>query len=156
GLAQVARARHRLGAVVEQDVLPIGLVVAVLLLLRLRLLRCRRLLLFRLDQLEKRVAEQLLFEVLLQVQQRHVQQIHRLVQPGIDPQVLPQGGVLVQPGLHAACPRRARRRAVRVGPRYRSATRSSNTSSRTLPATWTLPSNMMYARSTMSSVCSTL
>src|SRR2546425_78416 len=78
-----------------------------------------------------------------QVEQRHVQQIHRLIQARIDPQLLGQRRVLLQAGFHAAWVRRARSRAVRVGPRYRFATRSSNTSSRTVPATCTLPSNMM-------------
>src|SRR5205814_1831413 len=64
-----------------------------------------------LDELQERVAEQLLFEMLLQVEQRHVEQVHRLEQPRIDPQVLAQADVLVQAGLHAACPRRSRSRA---------------------------------------------
>src|SRR6266850_370530 len=151
-------ARHPvLGAVVEQDAFPVGLVVSGLFLLGGLLLGGGRFgLLLRLDHLEERIAQQLLLQVLLEVQQRHVEEIHRLVEARIDPQVLPERRVLVQAGLHAACVKRARRRAVRVGPRYRSATRSSNTSSRTVPPTWTSPSNMMYARSTISSVCSTL
>src|SRR5207245_1533150 len=95
------------------------------------------------DVADELFGEQLLLEMLLQVEQRHVQQIHRLVQAGIDAQVLAQPDVLVQAGLHAAGVSRARRRAVRVGPKYRLATRSSNTSSRTVPETCTLPSNMM-------------
>src|SRR3989449_6647591 len=55
-------------------------------------------------------------------------------------QLLRQRRVLLQAGFHAAWVRRARSRAVRVGPRYRFATRSSNTSSRTVPATCTLRS----------------
>src|SRR5699024_5810676 len=103
-----------------------------------------------------------LLEVLLEVQERHVQQVHGLVQPWIDLQLLLELGALIETGLHRAAPpspsdeKRARRRAVSVGPRYMSATVSSNTSSRTVPDTFTWPSNMMYARSTMSSVCSTL
>src|SRR6185437_5891529 len=158
GFAHVPRRGALVAAVVQQDLLPVGLVVLLgFLLVLLGLLRQRHFrFVLRLEQLEERIAEQLLLEVLLQVEQRHVQQIHRLIQPRIDPQLLRQGRVLLQAGLHAAWVRRARRRAVRVGPRYRFATRSSNTSSRTVPATCTLPSNMMYARSTMSSVCSTL
>src|SRR6266516_6252134 len=156
--AQVAHAgRRRVGAVVEQDLLPIRLVVSGLLLLRLDLLDGGRFLLpLGLDELEERVAEQLLLQVLLQVQERHVQQVHGLIEPRVDPQLLFQDLVLVQSRFHAAGERRARSRAVSVGPKYRSATRSSNTRSRTVPDTWTLPSNMMYARSTMSRVCSTL
>src|SRR5437879_3247281 len=158
GLAHVAGRRAHVGAIVQQDVLPVRLVVVLGFLLLLdAVLGERQLGLFLgLDQLEKRVAEQLLLQMLLQVEQRHVQEVHRLVQARIDAQVLAQPDVLVQTGFHAAEVSRARRRVVRVGPKYRLATRSSNTSSRTVPETCTLPSNMMYARSTMSSVCSTL
>ena len=129
----------------EEDVLPVDRLglggLRGLLLLR----RGERkvLVLLRLQQLEERVGEQLLLEVLLQGEQRHVQQVHGLVQPRIDPQVLPQERMLPEGLLHAAGARRARRRAVSVGPRYISATRSSKTSSRTVPETWTRPSNMM-------------
>src|SRR5204863_5830018 len=142
----VTAARHAvLRAVLEQDVFPIGPVLGFGLFLGLvvLLLGCRGLDLFLgLDHLEERVAEQLLLEVLLEVEQRHVQQIHRLVQAWIDPQILAQANVLMQAGLHAAGDSRARRRVVRVGPRYSEATRSSKTSCRTVPATWTRPSNM--------------
>src|SRR5205809_2927580 len=155
--AQVAHAGGcRIGAVVEEDLLPIRLVVPGLLLLRLDLLGGGCFLLFLgLHELEERVAEQLLLQVLLEVEQRHVLQVHGLIEPRIDPQLLLQDLVLVQSRLHAAGERRARSRAVSVGPKYRSATRSSKTRSRTVPDTWTLPSNMMYARPTMSRVCST-
>ena len=156
-LAHVPGRDAEVSAVVEQDVFPVGLVVARFFGLGLRLLRHRHLgLLFGLDQLEEGITEQLLLQMLLEVEQRHVEEVHRLVQARVDAQLLTERRVLVQAGLHAAWVRRARRRAVRVGPRYRSATRSLNTSSRTVPDTWTLPSNMMYARSTMSRVCSTL
>src|SRR2546425_6217959 len=99
--------------------LPVGLVVARLLFFGfLAVLRERDLgLLLGLHQLEERVAEQLLLEMLLQLQEGHVEEIHRLVQARIDPQLLRERGVLLQSGLHAAAVRRARRRAVRVGPR---------------------------------------
>src|SRR5919198_1840697 len=143
----VAAARHTMvGPVVEQNTFPIRLVFGFRFLLRLVLLLVggRRLYLFLgLHHLEERIAEQLLLQVLLEVEQRHVQQIHRLIQARIDPQVLPQRGVLMQAGLHAAGDSRARRRVVSVGPRYSDATRSSNTSCRTVPATCTWPSNMM-------------
>src|SRR2546428_7383667 len=145
GFAQIPGGGALIAAGVEQDFLPIGLVVLFgFLLVLLGLLRQRDFgLLLRLDQLEERITEQFLLQVLLQVEQRHVQQIHRLIQARIDPQLLRQRRVLLQAGLHAAWVRRARSRAVRVGPRYRFATRSSNTRSRTLPAPCTLPSNMM-------------
>ncbi len=142
--AEVTGPGERISTVVEQDVFPVGFVVSLLLLFGLDLVG-RGCLLFLLgfEQLEEGVAQQLLLEVLLQVEQGHVQQVHRLIEARIDAQVLPQRRVLVQARFHAACPRRARRRAVSVGPRYKSATLSLNTSSRTVPATWTLPSNMM-------------
>ena len=109
-----------LGAIVEEDALPVGLVLGLRFLLGLVLLlfRSGRLDFFlRLDELEERIAQELLFQMLLQVEQRHVEQIHRLIQARIDPQVLPERGVLMQAGLHAAGESRARRRVVRVGPR---------------------------------------
>ena len=129
----------------EQDVLPVG-GLGLGLLGRLLLLgggEGELLLVLGLEQLEEGIVEQLLLEVLLQVEQRHVQEVHRLVQPRVDPQVLAEERLLPQRLLHAAAARRDRRRAVRVGPRYSSATRSSNTSSRTVPETCTRPSNMM-------------
>ena len=89
---------------IEQDLLPVDLVVR-----RLLFLRCLRLLGFRsllfvlflgLDHLEERIVQQLLLEVLLEVEQRHVQQIHRLVQARIDLQLLPELRALIEPGLH--------------------------------------------------------
>ena len=44
---------------------------------------------------------------------------------GIDPQLLPEAGMLGEAGSHATASRRARSRAVSVGPRYSWATRSS-------------------------------
>jgi len=73
-----------------------------------------------LHEFEERVDEELLLEVLLQVQQRHVEQIHRLVQAWIDLELLPERGALAEPCLHRPFPsaaNRARRRAVSVGPR---------------------------------------
>src|SRR5256885_9275998 len=54
-----------------------------------------------------------------------------------DLQLLPELGGLIKPGLHATAPsslareKRSRSRVVSVGPRYMSATLSSNTRSRT-------------------------
>ena len=109
-----------LGAILEEDTLPVGPVLHLRFFLRFVLLLVRggRLnLLLRFDQLEKWIAQELLLQMLLQIQQRHVQEIHRLIQARIDPQVLPQRGVLMQAGLHAAGDSRARRRVVSVGPR---------------------------------------
>ena len=128
---------------VEEDLLPVHLLfLLLLLLLLLRVLLLRRLLL-RLEQLQEGVGEQLLLEVLLEIHHGHVQHVHGLVEPGIDPELLPQAGMLGKTGSHATASRRARRRAVRVGPRYSCATRSSYTRSRTLPLACTFPSNMM-------------
>ena len=117
-----SRAARRLGSVVEQDVLPsrarrrprLSFSFSAFLSSATRDLG----LFLGLHHLEERVAEQLLLQVLLKVEQRHVEQVHRLVQARIDPQVLAQRRVLMQAGLHAAgaCSR-ARRRAVRVGPK---------------------------------------
>ena len=102
---------------VEEDLLPVHLLfLLLLLLLLLRVLLLRRLLL-RLEQLEEGIGEQLLLQVLLEVHHGHVQHVHRLVEPRIDPQLLAEAGVLGKAGLHATASRRARRRAVRVGPR---------------------------------------
>ena len=116
----VRAARHPvLGAVLQQDVLPVGPVLRLCFLLGLLLLLGggRLDFLFRLHHLEERIAQQLLLQVLLQIEQRHVEQIHRLIQARIDAQVLPHADVLMQAGLHAAGDRRARRRVVSVGPR---------------------------------------
>ncbi len=143
--AQVGAPGQLLRPIVEQDVLPVRLVLVRLLLLRLLVCRGGRVLFFLgLDQLEERVGQELLLQVLLQVEQRHVEQVHRLIKPRIDPQLLAHRLVLLHAAaLHAASDMRARSRAVSVGPRYTSATRSLNTSSRTVPDTCTLPSNMM-------------
>ena len=102
---------------VEQDLLPVDLVFLLfLLLLLLGVLLLGRLFL-GLQQLEERIGQQLLLQVLLQVHHGHVQHVHGLVEPRIDPQLLPHAGVLGKPCLHATASRRARSRAVRVGPR---------------------------------------
>ncbi len=123
--------RHRLGVLellellpgaadleaVEEDLLPVHLLfLLLLLLLLLRVLLLRRLLL-GLEQLEEGIGQQLLLQVLLQVHHGHVQHVHRLVEPRIDPQLLAETRVLGETGLHATASRRARKRAVRVGPR---------------------------------------
>ena len=60
-------------------------------------------------------------EMLLEVEQRHVEQVHRLVQARIDLHLLLELRALGQAGLHAlpagAPPNRDRSRAVSVGPR---------------------------------------
>src|SRR5216110_885329 len=88
GVAEAAARDAVLGAVFEQNAFPVGPVLGFCLFLGLVLLlvRRRRLDLFLgLDHFEEGVAEQLLLEVLLEVEQRHVQQVHRLVQAWIDP-----------------------------------------------------------------------
>jgi hypothetical protein len=69
---------------VEEDLLPIGLVV----LLGLLLVRLDGLVDFRLLHLEKRVRLEFGLQVLLEVEQRHIQQIHRLVQARVHAQLL--------------------------------------------------------------------
>ena len=79
---------------VEEDLLPVYLIAALLFLfgfgggfsLRLSLF----VLFFGLDEVEERIVEQLLLEVLLKVQQRHVEKIHRLIEARIDLQLLPE------------------------------------------------------------------
>jgi hypothetical protein len=78
---------------VEQDLLPIDLVL-VLLFLGLLL---RDLLLRHLRELEERIDQHLLLEVGLQVEQGHVQKIHRLIQARIDLQFLPHSQALGEP-----------------------------------------------------------
>ncbi len=39
--------------------------------------------------------DELLFQVLLEVEERHVEEIHRLVKARIDPQLLPQSYALL-------------------------------------------------------------
>ncbi len=123
--------RHRLGVLqllellaraadlesVEEDLLPVHLLFLFLLLLLLVGILLFRGLLFRLQELEERIREQLLLEVLLEIHHRHVQHVHRLVQPRIDPQLLAHAGVLGETGLHATASSLARSRAVKVGPR---------------------------------------
>ena len=82
-------------------------------------------LVFGFEQFQERVGQELLLEVLLQVHHRHVQHVHGLIEPRVDPQLLAQTGVLGEAGSHATASSRARSRAVRVGPRYNWATRSS-------------------------------
>ena len=53
-----------------------------------------------LGELEEGILRQLLLKAGLKVQQRHVQQIHRLVKARIDPQLLPKVGPLVQARPH--------------------------------------------------------
>ena len=76
--------------------------------------------------LEERVVEELLLEVLLEIEERHVEEIHRLVEAGIDLDLLLHLGVLRHARSHAAPPllgratpsaKRARSRAASVGPR---------------------------------------
>ena len=81
---------------VEEDLLPIDFVFLVLgfLLLLGRRLLLLLLLFFRLQQLEERIDEQLLLQVLLQVHHRHVQHVHGLIEPWIDPELLAKPSVL--------------------------------------------------------------
>jgi hypothetical protein len=102
---------------VEEDLLPVHLLFLLLLLLFLLGVLLLRRFLLRLEQLEEGIGEQLLLEVLLEIHHGHVQHVHGLVEPGIDPELLPQAGMLGKTGSHATASRRARRRAVRVGPR---------------------------------------
>ena len=95
---------------VEQDLLPVDL--ALLLLLCFGFLR--RLLggdvalllvfLVRLDHVEERVVEQFLLQVLLEVEEGHVEQIHRLVEARIDLELLLELRVLAEAGSHAPSP----------------------------------------------------
>jgi hypothetical protein len=113
---------------VEQDLLPVHLVLLLHLLLLglLRFLLLFGVLLLRLEQLQERVHQQLLLEMLLEIHHGHVEHVHGLVEPRIDAQLLPQAGLLGETGseAHAAFSSRARSREVRVGPRYSWATRS--------------------------------
>jgi len=110
---------------VKQDPFPIDLVAGGLLLLLRRCFLGLGAFLFvlflRLDHLEERIVEELLLEVLLQVQKRHVQQIHRLIQARIDLELLAELRALIEAGLHlvgvSPLENRARSRAVSVGPR---------------------------------------
>ena len=80
---------------VEQNLFPIDLASSLVFGLRLGLLLGLGVLLLflfflRLDEVEERVVEKLLFEVLLQIQQRHIQEIHRLIKARIDLELLPE------------------------------------------------------------------
>jgi hypothetical protein len=103
----------------QEDLVPVGR-LRVRGLRGLLLLRGRRRELFLflgLEHLEEGIVQQLLLEMLLEVQQRHIQQVHRLVEPRVDPQILAEHRVLAKHLSHAAGASRARRRAVSVGPR---------------------------------------
>ncbi len=124
----------------EDELLPSGFVVIgrttvdrFLALLRralvgqLRVLDVRRgaqLLVF-LDELEEGVLRQLLLQVLLQLEERHVQHVHRLVEAWIGPELLPEPRRGVETGAHAqaagpaprSARKRSRSRAVSVGPK---------------------------------------
>ena len=80
------------------------------------------LVLLRLDHVEEGIVEELLLEMRLEVEQRHVQQIHRLVEAWIDLELLLELSVLGEPLPHAPFPmlspaKRERSRADSVGPR---------------------------------------
>ena len=79
---------------VEEDLLPVHLVFLLLLLLLLLGVLLLGRLLLGLQQLQEGVGQQLLLQVLLQVHHGHVQHVHGLVEPRIDPQLLPHAGVL--------------------------------------------------------------
>ena len=126
-LVLFAAAARRVEAI-EQDFLPVDLARALVFGFCLRGLCGLAFLLLLLvflglDKVEERVVEKLLLQVLLQIEQWHVEKIHRLVQARIDLQLLPQLGRLIQAGLQeAATPSLAREnlsrsRAVSVGPR---------------------------------------
>jgi hypothetical protein len=55
----------------------------------------------RLLQLEEGVVQQLLLNVLLKVEQRHVEKIHRLVEARVDLHLLPELRTLVESGSNA-------------------------------------------------------
>ena len=132
---------------VEEDLLPVDLVFVVRL--RRLLLEFDLLLDVRLGELEERILRHLGLEVLLEIQEGHVQQLHGLVETRIDPHLLlhllpleeagadaaahepspvgggATGGGAGGPGNGETAPtpassgsgKRARIRAVRVGPR---------------------------------------
>ena len=95
---------------VEQDLLPVDLALLFLLGLGLRVLLFRAalalllVLFLRLDHVEERIVEELLLEVVLEVEQGHVEQIHRLVEAWIDLELLLELGVLSEAGSHALSP----------------------------------------------------
>jgi hypothetical protein len=85
---------------VEEDLLPVDLVVFLLAVLFLRLLHA--LLDVAFHEVEEGVVEQLLLEVLLEVEERHVQEIHRLVEARVDLHLLLERRSLIETGLHTA------------------------------------------------------
>src|SRR5678816_1604152 len=116
---------------VEKDLFPIDLIVGGLFFSRLLFFSYLfflglLLILLRLDHVEEGVVQQLLLEVLLKVQERHVEQVHRLVEAWIDLELLLELRALGKtsfheatgsPGSASAAAKRARNRAVNVGPR---------------------------------------
>ena len=113
---------------IQQNLFPIDLAGALVLGFCLRLLfdLCLLLvffLLLGLDQIEERIVEQLLLQMLLQVEQGHVEKVHRLVKARIDLQLLPELGRLIKAGLQDASSSSlvreslSRSRAASVGPR---------------------------------------
>ncbi len=113
---------------VEQDLFPIYLAGALILGFRLRRLGGFALLLLlflllSLDEIEEWIVEKFLLEVLLEVQQRHVEQVHRLIEAWIDLELLTELGRLIKTRLQEAATSSllranlSRSRAVSVGPR---------------------------------------
>ncbi len=73
---------------IEEDFLPVDLVVSLLLRLLGIVIR-------RLDQIEERIIDELLLKVLLEVEQGHIEQVHRLIEAWIDPEFLPEPDALL-------------------------------------------------------------
>src|SRR6058998_1141152 len=95
---------------VQEDFFPVDFVSATLVVLFGLSLDFRLVLLFlflRFDHLEEWIVEELLLEMLLEVEQWHVQQIHRLIQARIDLQLLFELSGLRQTRFHAASPPRS-------------------------------------------------
>ena len=152
--ARTARAAADVEAV-EEDLLPVHLVFLLLLLLLLLGVLLLFLLLLGLHQLEEGIVQQLLLQVLLQVHHGHVQQVHGLVEPRIDLQLLPElvsGIALFSCHRLQTCAETRGKGGAQVQLRHPVVVDELTHCAGSL--TW--PSNMMYARSTMSSVCSTL
>ena len=106
---------------VEEDFLPVHLFFLggrlLFLFLVLFAVRALLLFLFRFEEFEEGIDQQLLLQVLLQVHHRHVEHVHRLVEARIDAEFLPLAEVLRESCLHATFSNRALSLAVRVGPR---------------------------------------